>query len=227
MDYNQFKSLEDIKKYIDEYTTFPTMIVNDELHILINNRDFESFKENLGDNILIKIRNFKTGEYHFKLNVIAEKDGVELINIEKIFDTEFERNVGEAIWNHIISKLIENDIIHPNELKLGGSLILSMHDTHLWDCDRVAMKILKDVFDDFEVDELENIRNDIVNESPGFWIDVTFIGINNNTIASIMVLANNHKYCETYECSVFELKEKLIEIRKELENLGFCKKKEN
>lgn len=227
MDYNQIKSLEDIKNYVDKYTNFPNRIINDELHIWVNNANFKYFKDDHGENFIIQIKNVKADGYYFSLNVVVEKDGIEFINIQKCFDIEWDRNLGKAIWEHIVSELLEKNVVHPDELDIGGSLIFGHYKTSLPACERIVMKMFKEVFCDFSDEQLENIYHDIINKDPGFWIDIIFIGAYDNTNASLMVMANEQNYCESYKVSVFELKEKLIEIRKELENLGCCKKKEN
>lgn len=225
MDWSKVKSLNDFKEHIDKWTHIPTRLLDDELHLLVNNKDFESFENNLGDNILIKIKDLEVFDYNIKFTVTAEKDKKELINITHYYDIDWEYNTSEQVWNWTIEKLIEANIILPNELKLGGDFILSPNDTNINTNERIVMKIFKEVFNEYSPEELEIITNDIVNKNPGFWIDVSFPTLHDNSTVSILVFADNPNYHEKFETNIFEIKNTFTQIKKELEELGFCKKK--
>ena len=124
-----------------------------------------------------------------------------------------------------ILKLIENKILLPNEVELVDGAIYSNFKTKLWTNERVAMKCLKDVFYDFTYFQLRNIYNEILNDKPGFWINITFIHFENHTDINIIVMANANLYSKSYTCDIFNLKETLTEIRNQLEKYNFCKKR--
>ena len=228
MEWEDVKKLSDIQEIINERSTIPSKIVNDELHLLMNNKDFESFKEDLGDNILIKIKDLEVFDYNLKFTVSAEKDGSELISITNYYNTSWEDYPEYEIWHWTLTKLIEKNIIPQNEFELSSYSIFQTHEPNFSIKDRVVKKYFKDVFSDFTAKELDIISTEIINEDPGFYIDIDFYGgINNNSIATVDVFSMNHPYNKKFECHVFDIKENLENIRKDLEKLGWCKKKEN
>ena len=227
MYWEDIKTLNDLEKCLTEYTNIPTKIVDKELHFLINNKDFKSFEEDLGDNILIRITNLEIYDYNIRFTVIAEKDGVELINLNTFYNTDWEANTSKEVWDYTFTKLIEANIIPPNELQWSGYSISSTYDTNIINCERIAMKCFKDIFGDYSPNELEKIYHDMLNEDPGFWIDVTFLNVDNCTTATITVFVNNAAYYKTYETNLFEIKDMFKEIRIELEQLCFCKERSN
>lgn len=228
MEWENVKNLNDIQEIINKRSTIPSKIVDNELHLLMNNKDFESFKENLGDNILIKIKDLEVFDYNLKFTVSAEKDGVELISITNYYNTSWEDYPEYEIWHWTLTKLIEKNIIPQNEFELSSYSIFQTHEPNFSIKDRVVKKYFKDVFSDFSPEELDTISTIIINEDPGFYIDIDFYGgIDNNSIATIDVFSMNHPYEKRFECHVFDVKKHLEDIRKDLEEIGICKKKEN
>ena len=229
MDWEDVKNWNDIQHMINEHSKIPSRIVNDELHLLMNNKDFKSFEEDLGENILIKIKDLEVFDYNLKFTVSAEtEDRTELISITNYYNTAWDDHPGYEIWHWTITKLIEANIIPANELELSGYSFYSTYNTNFSVNDRVVKKYFKDVFSDFTAKELDIISTEIINEDPGFYIDIDFYGgINNNSIATVDVFSMNHSYNKKFECHVFDIKECLENIRKDLEGIGCCKKKEN
>ena len=228
MEWENVKNLNDIQEIINKRSTIPSKIVDNELHLLMNNKDFASFKEDLGDNILIKIKDLEVFDYNLKFTVSAEKDGSELISITNYYNTSWEDYPEYEIWHWTLTKLIEKNIIPQNEFELSSYSIFQTHEPNFSIKDRVVKKYFKDIFSDFSPEELDTISTIIINEDPGFYIDIDFYGgIDNNSIATIDVFSMNSSYNKKFECHVFDVKKHLEDIRRDLEEIGLCKKKEN
>lgn len=224
IEWYEIKSLEDLRDAIEKTTDIPLRLENNELHMLVNNRNFTTYEEDLGKNTIIKIKDFILYDYNIKFTVTAERDGEELISLTNYFDTAWDDYTDDQIWDKVVKKLIEADIIFPEDLEFSNNTIFYPYVSEHSMYERIYMNVIKDVFGDF--DNLNMINEDILCEKFPFWLDVSFI--KSSSIASVMVVVlNEHNYSENFECSTFNLKDEMLRIRNKLEELGVCKKKEN
>lgn len=222
IDWTEIKSLENLKNEISKTTDIPLRLENNELHMLVNNRNFKTYEEDLGENTIIKIKDFVLYDYNIKFTLTAERDEKELISLTNYFDTAWDDYTDDQIWHKVVEKLIELDIIFPEDLEFKNYTIFYPYFSEHFMYDRVYMKIMKDVFGDFE--DINIINKDITCEEFPFWIDTVFF--KSKSTASVMVLTNHkYDYTETFDCNLFDLKEKMLRIRNKLEELGICKKR--
>lgn len=218
--------LKQVKSWADTFFSAPSKIENNELHFMVSNKCFKTYKEDLGDILIIKIKDFYEKHDVLYFTTTVEKDNKEIFNRNYVYKLNCDRGADNPVWTKMIEDLAKENIIIRDEIDICEEHCLPSINIKVNINDRIIMHTLKDVFNDFSLEELDKMINDICNEEPGFWFNIDCLTMNSPSFANILVISTTEiSYAENFECHFFELKDKLIEIRQTLENLNICKKK--
>lgn len=221
---NKF-SLKQIKSWADSFFYAPSKIENHELHFMVINKYFETYEEDLGDIFIVKIKDFYEKHDVLYFTTTVEKDNKEIFNKNYVYKLNCERGANNPVWTKMIEDLAKENIIIRDEIQTTEEHVYSSMNIKVKINERIIMYIVKDVFNDFSFEELNNISNVICNTEPGFWINIDCICTKSHSDATVLIIATDNNYSDNFECNIFDLKEKLIEVRQTLENLNICKKK--
>lgn len=186
----------------------------------------------------IKSENFKYLGRAFELTVSAERDGKELVSVTYIYETDWLTydNPSEIFWEVVIPELIKVNVIPEDEFTFDRNI------TYKWFTDgsvdwenndedlppdtskRITLKILRDVFYDIPAEELEYALNGDINDDY-VKLNILFLSeYNDANIVKFYIMANHYNYSYDIKTSIFELKDELLKVRKELEESGIYEK---
>lgn len=233
-------TLEDIKERIEHHIGIPSRWVDGNIQLWVLNKNFNALTdvEDLGEISTITLKDFKYLGRAFELTVSAERNGKELVNITHIYFTDWITydNPSEIFWEIVIPELIKANVIPEDEFGFNGNITYKYltDDSIDWDnndeelplktSERIALKILRDVFYDISTEALEYALNiDMHDEHVKLSISILPNVFDANLI-KIFIMADHYNYSYDVNTSIFELKNELLKVRKELEELGIYKK---
>lgn len=233
-------TLEDIKERIEHRLHVPSRWVDGNIQIWVLNKRFDALTdvEDLGEISTVTLKDFKYLGRAFELTISAERDGKELASVTQVYFTDWLTydNPSEIFWEVVIPELIKADVIPEDEFAFNGDITYKWYTDGSVDwenndepspldtSERIARKILKDVFYDISTEALEYALNgDIKDEY--IKLHILFLSdYDDSNIVKCFFMADNYNYSYDIKTSIFELKDELIKVRKELEELGIYEK---